>query len=290
LSLKIPAERALVNLPDFLCIGAQKSGTSWLYKVLQEHPQIFMPPIKELHFFDRIGTSDSSLRYRHHELARKLIAKEEGKGELADTNLIRYLERIVAHDKVSPDWYSDTFSWPVAEGVRKGEITPSYLELSEPEVAYAREMLGPIKLIVIVRRPLDRELSQIRMRAQRSDGTKVPGTEEEWVRMHKQMTRRHERGSYSEGIPRWQSHFGRENMLILPYGEMRADPRGVLAQIEDFLDIRRLEQYRYLTDDVHVTRKVEVPERVVARVRRKTAAEDAYLISTFGAAFFERTR
>ncbi|UVC08263.1 sulfotransferase [Rhizobium sp. TH2] len=279
-----------MNLPDFLCIGAQKAGTSWLYKVLQEHPQIFMPPIKELHFFDRIGTDDLKLRHRHQQLARKAVAREERKGDAANRNLIRYLERVVAHDKVSLDWYREAFSWPVAEGVRKGDITPGYLEISEAEVVYARELLGAAKLILIVRRPLDRELSQIRMLAQRDYGTKVPTNDGEWMRLYRRMRKHEDRGAYSQGIPLWQSHFGKENLLILPYGEMRADPRGFLAKIEDFLGIERLETYQYLTAEVHATQKLEIPEGVVARATQKTAAEDAYLKSALGEAFFERTR
>lgn len=41
-----------MKLVDFVIGGAQKSGTSALYSYLKEHPQIFMPDIKELHFFD----------------------------------------------------------------------------------------------------------------------------------------------------------------------------------------------------------------------------------------------
>ncbi len=35
--------------PDFLGIGAQKSGTTWLHDKLWRHPQVWLPPIKELH-------------------------------------------------------------------------------------------------------------------------------------------------------------------------------------------------------------------------------------------------
>ena len=38
--------------PDFIGIGAQKAGTTWLYRNLQAHPQIHMPH-KEVHYFDR---------------------------------------------------------------------------------------------------------------------------------------------------------------------------------------------------------------------------------------------
>jgi hypothetical protein len=49
--LKPAGERAAL-LPNFVVIGAMRSGTTSLYKYLQEHPDVFMPR-KEVHFFDR---------------------------------------------------------------------------------------------------------------------------------------------------------------------------------------------------------------------------------------------
>jgi Sulfotransferase domain len=40
-------------LPDFLGIGIQKAGTSWLHQQLYHHPQVFVPDRKEIHFFDQ---------------------------------------------------------------------------------------------------------------------------------------------------------------------------------------------------------------------------------------------
>jgi len=42
-----------MSLPNFLIIGAPRSGTTWLAMNLREHPDIFMPQIKEVHYFDR---------------------------------------------------------------------------------------------------------------------------------------------------------------------------------------------------------------------------------------------
>src|SRR5437899_6907483 len=39
------------RLPNFLCIGAPRSGTTWLYECLKAHPEAFVPPIKEVSFF-----------------------------------------------------------------------------------------------------------------------------------------------------------------------------------------------------------------------------------------------
>lgn len=40
-------------LPNFLVIGAQKCGTTWLHQVLRQHPEVFVPKCKEIHFFNK---------------------------------------------------------------------------------------------------------------------------------------------------------------------------------------------------------------------------------------------
>lgn len=52
------------NLPDFIGIGAQRAGTSWMYQCLSSHPEVFMPR-KEIHFFN--GKFDRGLTwYEEH--------------------------------------------------------------------------------------------------------------------------------------------------------------------------------------------------------------------------------
>jgi len=41
-----------VTRPTFLVIGAQKCGTTWLAEVLRDHPDVFVVPEKELHYYD----------------------------------------------------------------------------------------------------------------------------------------------------------------------------------------------------------------------------------------------
>mgnify|MGYP003645700298 FL=1 len=41
----------MASYPDFVCIGAQKAATTWLYNVLRRVPGVFLPAIKELHYF-----------------------------------------------------------------------------------------------------------------------------------------------------------------------------------------------------------------------------------------------
>ncbi|MEL7147808.1 MAG: sulfotransferase domain-containing protein, partial [Bacteroidota bacterium] len=52
------------KLPDFLCIGAQKSGSSTLYWWLKQHPQLAMSFDKESKFLDRYYSKGEKW-YRH---------------------------------------------------------------------------------------------------------------------------------------------------------------------------------------------------------------------------------
>ena len=38
--------------PDFICIGAERACSTWLYKNLKKHPEIWLPPVKKIHYFD----------------------------------------------------------------------------------------------------------------------------------------------------------------------------------------------------------------------------------------------
>ena len=41
-----------MSLPNFICLGAAKSGTTTLYDILRQHPEIYISTFKEPHFFD----------------------------------------------------------------------------------------------------------------------------------------------------------------------------------------------------------------------------------------------
>src|SRR5579871_3433321 len=47
-------ESSLYNWPNFFLVGAQKAGTSSVYAYLKQHPDIFLPAIKEPHFFSQV--------------------------------------------------------------------------------------------------------------------------------------------------------------------------------------------------------------------------------------------
>jgi len=50
-------------LPNFLGIGPTKTATTWLFACLREHPQVFLPEVKETQFFARRNDTDDLTEY-----------------------------------------------------------------------------------------------------------------------------------------------------------------------------------------------------------------------------------
>lgn len=70
-------------LPNFLMIGAPRAGTTWVAKNLIEHPDVFMPKKKELHYFDR--HLDKGIEY--YEAYFSDVANEKAIGEVTPAYL-----------------------------------------------------------------------------------------------------------------------------------------------------------------------------------------------------------
>lgn len=275
-------------LPHFLCIGAQKAGTTWLYAMVKQHPSIWVPPIKEVHFFDKVAGKNKDLR-RYQTLVekhKKRAAEKNLGSEWAD-----YFDRLSAFDEISLPWYQEVFSWPASADVKMGDFTPAYLEIPETSVRYARDVLGDVKIIVIVRRPLDRELSQLRMAASGVGGKRVaPKNEQDWSRLYSKRVRRRPRGAYSSAIPLWERLFSEKNFLAIPFGDIRESPLGLMEQIEDFLEIPHFRSYEKLDKQVHKTKKAEIPQAVIDEATARVANEDDFLRRHFGEEFYLRTK
>ncbi len=51
--LKKTAREIVPVYPNFLYIGAEKAGSSWIFEILREHPDVYVPPAKDIQFFDK---------------------------------------------------------------------------------------------------------------------------------------------------------------------------------------------------------------------------------------------
>src|SRR5215471_17299234 len=81
--------------PDFLCVGAHKAGTTWLYRQLDSHPDFWMPPVKELHYFDQLSRVQRASRPR---------CRDE-----RDLRFLERLESLSAETEIDLDNYARLF-------------------------------------------------------------------------------------------------------------------------------------------------------------------------------------
>jgi hypothetical protein len=51
--MAVSGKGVAVPVPNFLYLGPDKAGSSWLHEVLIRHPEVFMPEAKDIYFFDR---------------------------------------------------------------------------------------------------------------------------------------------------------------------------------------------------------------------------------------------
>jgi hypothetical protein len=90
-----------MTLPNFLIIGAARSGTTSLYSYLRQHPDIFMSPIKEPNYYtDPDDLLPNAIRSRRKY--EKLFAGARGERARGEAS-VRYLNAIAGIDRIHAD-------------------------------------------------------------------------------------------------------------------------------------------------------------------------------------------
>jgi hypothetical protein len=199
------------GLPDFIIIGAQKAGTTSLFKYLRQHPNIIPAFKKEVKFFD-----------------------------------CNYYKGL--------NWYRSHFPIPIEMGEEQfsGEASPHYIfhPLAPTRIA---ETMPNIKLIALLRNPVDRAFShyQLNVRRRREklsfeeaiqrEEERLAGMMEsilasEPVRLYNFLHYSYlSKGIYIDQLRNWFEHFPREQVLILKSEDFFNDPAGVFQTVLEFL-------------------------------------------------------
>ena len=216
-------------LPDFVIIGAAKSGTTSLYAYLSDHPSVvpcttndpYFGSTKEVHFFDYDFDRGRDWYRSHFPLARDraAFAAEHGRPFLT------------------------------------GEASPSYIShLWAPE--RIRQMLPEAKLIAVLRNPVDRAHSHFEM--SRREGVEPLASFEEAVaqeeeRLRPEVARMRSdptynswnfgcwsylaRSRYAEQLERWLELFPQDQFLFLKAEDLFEQPAETLDRAHAFLGL-----------------------------------------------------
>jgi len=203
-------------LPNFVVIGAPKSGTTSLFYYLRQHPDIFLPVKKELHY------------YSYSEIE----SHAEGPGDHFTIDSL-----CATRDDYLKNYRS------VKKEIAIGEISPSYLYYAEGVAAKIKKELSPsVKIIMILRNPIDKAYSQYMhlVRDQREtlpfyDALLVESEREDnnwgdiWLYANSSL--------YAKKVKHYLSIFDKKNVKILFFDEFIENPNVVLKSIFQFLGV-----------------------------------------------------
>jgi len=150
----------------FFGVGAQKSGTSWLYDYLRDHPQVFMNEVKELDYWSLVDTPQKYARIQMLSMnaAQHLDPKDGPPIEKRSGRYERALSCMALASAIGGRIpYQALFEARSAEHKAWGEISPSY-GLLDTETYRRMNALDPdARFIYIMRDPVLRYWSSVRM-------------------------------------------------------------------------------------------------------------------------------
>ncbi|GIX29997.1 MAG: deacetylase sulfotransferase [Porticoccaceae bacterium] len=204
---------------DFLVVGVQKGGTTALHHYLDLHPDILLPRAKELHFFDD---------------------ERRWKG-LHCLSGIGFYNCLAERDPARLAWLAARHS--SGEAV-KGEITPIYLYW-QPCLARIQRYHRAIRLVVLLRNPIERAISHYRMERARGNESLplLSALLRERERLASQPLAQHRifsyvhRGFYSLQLERLWRFFPREQTLVCLSEELEGARTETLNRICRFLGV-----------------------------------------------------
>ncbi|EDZ95516.1 sulfotransferase [Limnospira maxima CS-328] len=192
-----------VKLPNFLIIGVEKSGTTSIYNYLNQHPEVYMSPVKETNFLEREWSLEES----------------------------RKPSRIDTLDK-----YTDLFK-NVTNEKAIGEVSPNYLFKYKTSIPKIYKLLPNAKLIAILRHPVERAYSDYLMHIRDVIGGKnVPSLSAQATKDPiTSFTIR--KGLYAEPLAAFFEAFGRDNIKVYLYDDLQESATAFMQDIYEFIGV-----------------------------------------------------
>ena len=204
-----------MTMPNFLIIGTQKAGTTALANHLQQHPQIYLSPLKEPGFFDFEDRQPDFRGPGDRELYHFVI-----------TNIEAYRRLFQG----------------VSDEIAIGEATTWYL-YSPKAPERIHHYIPNTKLIVILRNPVERAYSAF-MHAIRDSRETVTdfalALQEEELRIERNweyLWRYKQMGFYYVQLKRYFALFDRNRIRVYLYEELKNNPIALMQNICQFLNV-----------------------------------------------------
>ena len=147
--------------PDFVGIGSTRAGSSWLHYVLSSHPDIWMSPVKELHFYDCPMNGKITFTCDFPRCKERIKSYLNREWDVNNDGFYRNLiwDYRYFFKKRLELWYGSLF----AESGDKiaGEITPGYAILEKDTIVRMASNNNELRAIYLLRNPIERGWSSI---------------------------------------------------------------------------------------------------------------------------------
>ena len=207
---------------DFFVIGVARGGTTSLYNYLQQHPDVFLPKVKECNYFSEVESFDKEV----------YLLPEEGK---------EYHMKIIQSETV----YSNLFS-EAKPGQLKGEVSPSYMwDTNSAKRIY--EHNKEAKLIVSLRNPIERAHSHYLMHYH-TGYDKAPSFEDALKAKKNDIwgggNLYQEMGLYYEQLKAYYGLFDKSNIKIIISEDWTQQNGEALKDIYAFLRLEAYDEYQ----------------------------------------------
>ncbi len=210
----------LSHFPNFLVIGPQRTGTTWLYKNLIRHPEVFMSKEKEIHFFNMLNKTQH-VKYRSADLGWYLKF-------FYDTPLSyvqKYLSCYLRYQKV----YKPKI---------RGEACASYAAMEEDLVSEVITLNPEIKIILMIRDPLQRAWSHAKKDlVKRRRLQSINEVSEDEIEYFLKDPYQVACGKYTMAIDKWSTQLQDGNLFIGLFDEIIHAPKELLKKIFIFLGL-----------------------------------------------------
>jgi hypothetical protein len=232
-------------IPHFLVIGAQKAGTTWLDRNLRMHPEIWLPPEKEMHYFDLP---------KNIPFPFFLLAPERGDR----CWVVNRMKKAYHRAKANPDtvnwslryyllprtdqWYCSLFA--PGEGQVVGEVTPHYAIMGERKIAGVHALSPGMKMVYLLRDPIDRMWSHAAMHFSARFGYHgIDVADEQAIVKFLRSPKHLAHARYFDNLQRWEKYYPPEQMFIGFFDEIARAPGQLLTAIFQFLGITVSDDY-----------------------------------------------
>lgn len=276
----------------FLSVGAMKAGTTWLYAVLERHPALHFAMEKEIHYFYHryVNSQQLSEKRRLQEARDRYLLRFDPKSNIDAVRqnlhwVTSYLER-----PVDDFWYRNLFQLRDAQTYA---CDFSNLNAHLPTEAWPQiaEKCDKLRVLYTMRDPVKRLWSHTKFHLQVSnqlDKLETWGPEE--FNTFVRQAHIWDNAEYGQVLRRLRAGLAPEDYKVIFYEDIHSDQRGMLRQIEDFLDIPAFNYpqpllERRFTESVKHPMPDFFPELIgddIARIRSEIEAEGYVLPEKWG--------